>query len=217
MRVLIFDFDGVLLDTVKAKGEAFCQLFESYGEDVARRALQLHISTPGLYRQDKIRRCYRELLGREPFQNEVDVQVRRFADLCLAYALVAPWIAGAERFITSPRPERRYIASAAPVDEVRQIVAERRMLRFFINIYGGPEKKDVILTRIRENEGVSPGQILFIGDSLSDLAAAQKSGVSFLGISHPERDNLFPPNVATLPNLRGLATYLDERGSGCST
>ena len=61
-----------------------------------------------------------------------------------------------------------------------------------IRSVGEPE----ILRRIRDRHGLDPLQMLYIGDALSDLQAAQAEGVPFLGRTHKGQRISFPPESA---------------------
>ena len=39
---IIFDFDGVIISSHKAKTEAFYEIFKSYGKNVAKKAKKFH-------------------------------------------------------------------------------------------------------------------------------------------------------------------------------
>ena len=39
---IIFDFDGVILNSHKIKTKAFYKIFESYGKNIANKAIKFH-------------------------------------------------------------------------------------------------------------------------------------------------------------------------------
>ena len=67
-------------------------------------------------------------------------------------------------------------------EELRNIVRYRRFETYFRDINGDPQvrKKEAIQTVIKK-EGAGPQEVLFIGDSLSDLNAARDTDVRFIG------------------------------------
>ena len=38
-KAIIFDFDGVLVDSVNIKGLAFAKIYQSYGDDIVKKVV----------------------------------------------------------------------------------------------------------------------------------------------------------------------------------
>ena len=53
MENFIFDFDGVLVDSVDIKTNAFKALFMEYGDDVVRKVVKFHLQNGGVSRLEK--------------------------------------------------------------------------------------------------------------------------------------------------------------------
>ena len=53
IKNIIFDFDGVILDSVNIKTEAFYKLFEQYGSKIANQVVDYHIINGGMSRFKK--------------------------------------------------------------------------------------------------------------------------------------------------------------------
>ena len=52
---IVFDFDGVLVESVHVKGEAFYQLYEGQGQEIQEKVLAHHLAHGGVSRFDKIK------------------------------------------------------------------------------------------------------------------------------------------------------------------
>ena len=52
-KIIIFDFDGVLAETIKVKGKVFSELFKHHGLKVKNFAYKYHIQNIGLNRKNK--------------------------------------------------------------------------------------------------------------------------------------------------------------------
>jgi len=48
-KLLIFDFDGVLADSVEVKTEAFALLYKPYGQKVVEKVVSHHRDNGGIY------------------------------------------------------------------------------------------------------------------------------------------------------------------------
>ena len=77
------------------------------------------------------------------------------------------------------------MASGTPEPELREIVKQRNMDRFFQGVYGSPYTKKQILEHILMQNNWSPNRLLMVGDALTDWEGAKQSKVCFIGI---ERD-----------------------------
>ena len=64
-KILFWDFDGVIKDSVEVKTQAFFQLFEPFGELVAEKVRKHHEAHGGMSRFDKFP-IYLQWAGLEP-------------------------------------------------------------------------------------------------------------------------------------------------------
>ena len=54
-KLFIFDFDGVIVDSVDIKTEAFGEIYSHYGPSISEKVKSYHIENGGLSRYEKIR------------------------------------------------------------------------------------------------------------------------------------------------------------------
>ena len=57
IKAIIFDFDGVIAESVNVKTEAFASLYEPYGKDVVNKVEQHHLANGGVSRFEKFTTC----------------------------------------------------------------------------------------------------------------------------------------------------------------
>ncbi|MBF0187242.1 MAG: HAD family hydrolase [Magnetococcales bacterium] len=201
-RAIALDFDGVLVDSVPVKDQALRTLFESHGSHLANRALATWNSHRGVFRSERLRRTVEETLGRSPSSAEVTALTERFATLVRDRTIAAPWIAGARDLLENLHHQLPcFVVSAAPQEELREIINQRGMTPLFTEVFGGPEKKAPILQRIAATLPCPTDALLFLGDSPSDLTAAQQAGTPFLGVVAPGLANPFPTEIPTVADL----------------
>jgi len=208
IKIVIFDFDGVLVESVSAKSEAFYELFSPYGPEKARQALDFHLQNPGMFRTKKIRLIFSKYLGIELSSEELGKQLQLFAEMAVAKVIRAPWVPGALEFLETGPPLPRYVVSAAPEDELQFIVKKRNLMRYLRGVYGGPAKKKDLLLKIAALERCEVEELLFIGDAISDWRAAEFIGANFLGRVVIGSTNPFPPQVSTICDLTRLKDIL---------
>src|SRR5215207_5761814 len=122
-RIVIFDFDRVIVESNAIKDNAFYGLYLPYGEGAARRALQIHLENPGASRFEKFAIIHQEVLGRKISPQESSDLGMRFSSICFDAVCSCPMVGGAEEFLT--KYHKRIIlalASATPEEELIAIV-----------------------------------------------------------------------------------------------
>ena len=53
--IFIFDFDGVIAESVSAKTDAFREMYLPYGEEIANQVVDYHINHGGVSRFEKFK------------------------------------------------------------------------------------------------------------------------------------------------------------------
>lgn len=210
-RAIVFDFDGVIVESVAIKGRAFRSLFPEFPEH-ADRFERFHDDNAGMSRHLKIAWFYRELVGREASPGEIELQANRFGALVAHEMLRCPLVAGAAEVLE--RYSGRlpmFVASGTPEPELRGIVEGRGLAGHFAGVFGAPTEKARILASIATELGVPPSRLLFVGDGIQDAEAARQSGVPFIGRIRPgDRDRLGDVPIARVADLFELEQHLNR-------
>ena len=212
----VFDFDGVLADSVEVKTDAFRALYAEYGPDVAGRVVAHHRAHGGMTRREKFVHYHREFLGRELAQDELEALCREFSSLAVDRVVAAPEIAGCAAFLDRWRGRvPMFVDSAAPDDELGPIVERRGLTGYFERCLGASQGKADNLAAIIEGGGFAPGDVLFLGDAGSDLKAARACGTAFVGIVPGPDAPLVRshPDIDWVRDFNELQTLLEQRGA----
>jgi phosphoglycolate phosphatase-like HAD superfamily hydrolase len=181
IKALIFDFDGVILESVDIKTAAFRELFAAYPQHLSK-ILAYHIEYGGVSRQEKIKYFYKNILNEALSSEKLDALCQRFQDLVMEKVIVAPFVAGADRLLEQCLNRyQMFVVSGTPQDEVREIVERRGLKKYFNQVFGSPEKKNVLTSQILKVNSLKPKEVIFIGDAITDLNAAKDTGVYFIG------------------------------------
>ena len=98
LQCLVFDCDGVILDSVPVKTRAFARIAAPHGQEAQDRFVMYHTRHGGVSRYKKFQWFYNEVLGREISDEESERLGRLFAE----YALDEVRIALEERAAMSP-------------------------------------------------------------------------------------------------------------------
>lgn len=191
IKVIFFDFDGVLIESVDIKTDAFARLFEAEGKGVVKKVVDYHLQNAGVSRYDKFRFIYEEILHRPLTDDVFRLLCDKFSLLVKESVIAAPYVKGAEGFLKDHSSKYRcFVVSATPQEEIEEIIARRGMLGFFKGIYGAPTKKTEAVRKVIRAERIAPDEALYVGDAMSDYSAARDNSAHFIArIS--DRDPVF--------------------------
>jgi beta-phosphoglucomutase-like phosphatase (HAD superfamily) len=183
-QAMIFDFDGVLADSVEVKTDAFRQMFVAYGKEIQEKVVEHHRHHGGMTRKEKLVYYHKQFLGKNLTPARLSELCDTFSSLVVQKVIAAPQIPGAEAFLTRCRAENIlcFVDSATPDDELARIVEQRGLSGYFEKILGSDRTKTRNLAWILETCDLLPSQCLFFGDAGSDREAALACDVDFMGI-----------------------------------
>jgi len=212
-NVIILDFDGVILESVSVKTEAFRTLF-SFSPEHVDEIVQFHIDNGGMSRFDKFHYIYMEILKEDLPKEKFKTLSDRFSELVEKAVAQAPFVAGAPEFLiwaTDHFP--LYIVSATPEEELKRIARQRGIDHLFRRIYGSPIKKRAHIAQILRENHLEPEDVIFIGDAANDWEAARQCGIRFIGRNKPgdpDRFDGLPGLELKITDLRDLNKYLES-------
>lgn len=196
LGAILFDFDGVILESVDLKARAFRRLFRSHPH-FQDGIVRLHLENGGMSRYQKFRLIYEEMLHLPLSEVEMARLDQQYSAIVLEEIDDCPYVLGARDFVERRAGEYPlFIVSGTPEAELRAIVTRRGLAPFFVGVYGSPSSKSVLLERILQQIGHPPENLLFIGDALQDYHAAREVGVSFIGRVPKGAHNPFPASAA---------------------
>jgi HAD superfamily hydrolase (TIGR01549 family) len=180
IKAIIFDLDGVIIDSAEIKTRAFELLFADYPDKVME-IIDYHKRNAGISRYIKFRYFYEKILGKSLSSAEEVELGEKFSQIVVEQILEAPFVPGAIEFLS--RNKGRYdffVASGTPEDELRYIMARRQLSHFFREVHGTPKSKEDIIKDILQRYAFSGEEVAFVGDADSDCTAADKAGVFFI-------------------------------------
>lgn len=208
LQCLVFDCDGVILDSVPVKTRAFARLVEPYGREAMDRFVMYHTVHGGVSRYKKFAWFFREVLGREISEQESAAWGRRFAEYALDEVRRCPLIPGVQEVLDAWRGRLPlYVCSGAPQEELNLVLRERGLDGCFAGIHGSPPAKAPLLAKIVRLAGVEPQAVLMVGDAVTDRNAAEDVGTRFYGVGPELKGGDFPWGA----DLTGLNAWIAAR------
>lgn len=207
----MFDFDGVLVESVDVKTRAFATLFEPYGYEVVQKVIDYHRKHGGISRYEKFKYYYKELLKKPVTENILNDLGERFSELVFEGVISAPYVCGSHELLEGLCNKiPMFVVSGTPQEELIQIIESRSLRNFFIEVLGAPTKKGAHIKRIMDSYGYDKESILFIGDSITDYNGALEAGVAFLGRAPGGHENPFPVHVPIVKDLADCLSVIER-------
>lgn len=185
IQVIVFDFDGTLIDSNQLKYDAYFELFptdDRHGPIIrvvlseifeqSRYVILEEILLRLGYRKDTLlRKKVKELAG---FYNEIVV----------AGAKTCPEKAGAEEALRKFSPAYGlYVSSTTPDANLKEIIRFRKWEAYFHGVFGYPHEKSETLRRIIALEKLKSHQVLVVGDGESDRKSAMENKCPFVHVT----------------------------------
>lgn len=189
-RLVFWDFDGVIKDSVEVKGDAFEAMFAPYGRAISDRVRAHHGDNGGMSRMEKIPQ-YLRWAGEDVTDDRVAEFCRRFKGMTLEAVIEAAWVPGAEQYLRTNALKQTFIlVTAAPQDEIEIILERLRLRECFSQVWGAPKSKTEAIREALASRNIEPSHCLMIGDARSDLNAAKANHVPFLLRQHVSNEQL---------------------------
>ena len=142
IKGIIFDYDGVIAESVQVKTQAFADIYEPYGSDVVAQVITHHEANGGISRFEKIKIYHKQHLGVQLDGDGVQELADQFSDLVLTKVIDSPYVPGAYEFLASNQGRYDlFISTGTPTDEIETILAKKNTRKYFKSVYGSPESK----------------------------------------------------------------------------
>lgn len=179
---LVFDCDGVVLDSNKLKTSAFYQATLPYGEVAARAMVEHHVTNGGVSRYKKFAHFLEQIVPGK-VGPELDALLQAYADHVHGGLLSCAIAPGLEELRQHTPNARWLIVSGGDQAELRDVFARRGIAELFDGgIFGSPDNKNKILAVELANTNIKK-PCIFLGDSKYDYAAAKYADLDFVFIS----------------------------------
>jgi phosphoglycolate phosphatase-like HAD superfamily hydrolase len=182
-RGIIFDFDGVICDSVNVKTEAFAAMYKAHGDEVVAKVVQYHHEHGGISRYQKFRYYHKELLGITLTDEEVKKMGDTFSSIALQKVIDSPHLPGVLDFLKASQQDADlFICTGTPETEIRIILDKKGLTNFFKAVYGAPKSKADIIREIMQTFQMTAEQLEFYGDAMTDYNAAKDTNIKFTGV-----------------------------------
>ena len=182
IKAIIFDYDGVISESVNVKTEAFAEMYSQYGKAIENKVVEHHLANGGMSRFEKFKIYHEKYLGQIINKSVIDELSKTFSNIVLQKVISAPYVKGAYEFLSKNYQKFDFhISTGTPTAEIDTILIEKNIRHFFKKVYGSPEKKTSHVSKILREYNYQKNEVVFIGDAIADRDAARKNGIEFIG------------------------------------
>lgn len=177
---IVFDCDGVVLNSNKIKTQAFYEATKHFGHEPAQALVDYHVQNGGISRYAKFEYFITQIL-QQPFDEALNQDLlERFAAAVKQGLMNCEVAEGLDQLKAQTPNANWLIVSGGDQQELREVFAARDLAKYFTGgIFGSPDTKDTILARELENGNITR-PALFLGDSKYDYQAAKAAELDFL-------------------------------------
>ena len=175
---IIFDFDGVIKESVSIKTNAYCDLFYACDKKLKSQIRDHHMAHSGMSRYEKIP-LYLSWAGEEITKQKIEKFCTVFSEKVVDAVINSDWVPGVLKFLQNNRMQTFILVTATPIDEILQILDRLDIRKCFHSIYGAPDKKNHVVSQLIKQNVINANSTIFIGDSKTDMDAALENEIAF--------------------------------------
>ena len=95
-KLIIYDFDGVICDSVNVKTRAFAELYKSYGKEIQDQVVRYHLEHGGISRYEKIRYFQETILQMTTSDEQIQEIAKDFSKMVKEKVIASIFINGAK-------------------------------------------------------------------------------------------------------------------------
>lgn len=175
-EVIIFDCDGVLMNSNRIKEEGLVKITNSYfGSDASEFMRVFHRKNGGLSRRIKFQAVIERFAPHQAYL--IEDLCHKFEQITAAEVLNCSLAKDCEKVLRRLRAQSKklMVLSGTPSEALETVITKRRLHSYFERLMGSPTTKQQHLIDLHHEGSLNPEvNFIFIGDSLTDWEASKK-------------------------------------------
>ncbi len=185
-KMMIFDFDGTIINAEKEKANIFGEIVKKYWKGDKKAAAKFYFDIAGPARKFKFDFYYRKLFNKPLSNKDYQLIEQDFSSQLIReiYPDVKPVPGGINllKYVHN-HFNKVYICSAVPVEEISYLIEKLKLTKYFDRIMGTEARYPTKLTMfeeiIAEN---SPALTFYVADGTLDMRMAKEIGIVSIGV-----------------------------------
>jgi len=188
IKNIIFDFDGVILDSLPIRDFGFKEIFKNYDDSLIEKLLTYHRINGGLSRYVKIKYFFEEILDSKITKKDIDILANKFSDIMKKELTNKKYLITetVEFLKKSDEKYNFHIASGSDEYELKYLCNQLNIDKYFISIHGSPTAKNILVETILNKYHYNKNETILIGDSINDYEASKRNNIDFYGFNNLE-------------------------------
>ena len=179
-KIVFWDFDGVIKESVSVKTKAFERMFQKFGSTVVKNVKTHHEANGGISRYEKMPHYFEQFAGVKLSEGDIHRKCDEFGEMVMEAVIESPWVPGVESYLRqNPNNQQFVLVTGTPQQEIEYILDRLELLPLFTSVFGAPATKKTSVRSVLNDSMVNPSRTLFLGDALADAEAAQANSVPF--------------------------------------
>lgn len=183
---VFWDFDGVLLDSMRIKEEGFAYAVREYPSEAIQQLTQWHRQNGGKSRYEKFRYFFTEILGQPVCEKKVSDFCNDFSKYCSSKLRDRSKLIEPTNRLCAEHSEmiKMHVVSAADEIELKKICDYLDVTKYFRSIHGSPASKVELIRIVLDLNGYAAENVWMVGDAINDYEAAKANNVRFMGFGN---------------------------------
>ncbi len=188
IKYLLWDFDGVLMDSNDIRSQGFADVLKDYSVEDVNKLLEFHRENGGLSRYVKFRYFFEVIRKEEVTDEQVEHLAQRFSKIMLSLLMDSNLLIAETLDFVKANFEKipMHIVSGSDGVELRLLCNSHDLSQFFRSIEGSPTPKKQLVSDLLNRCGYERANCALIGDSINDFDAANVNGIHFIGYGNDE-------------------------------
>lgn len=187
-KVIFFDFDGVILDSMPIRDFGFRKILETYPKDLVEKLIEYHQYNAGLSRFHKIKYFYTHFLNKTISEEKLNEYTTTFTRIMKEKLISKEYLINETvSFIKNNYDKFTFhIVSGSEQNELRYLCEQLELTQYFKSIHGSPTDKNILVQDIINHSDYKAEECLLIGDSINDYEAAVHNNIEFYGFNNKD-------------------------------
>jgi HAD superfamily hydrolase (TIGR01549 family) len=193
IKVIFFDFDGVILNSMPIRDYGFRKIFETYPKEKVDNLISYHQHNAGLSRFHKIKFFYNKILEQDITDRKINEYANIFSKIMRSELINKKYIISETvEFIKKNKNKDilMHIVSGSEQNELRFLCRELCIESYFSTIEGSPTHKNSLVSNIISKNKYNIKECILIGDSINDYEAASVNNIKFYGCNNEDLRNV---------------------------
>lgn len=191
IKNILWDFDGVILDSMPIRDYGFRMIFKSYDAKLVEDFIEYHNLNGGLSRFHKIKYFYNNFLKKDISEDKINLYANEFSQIMKKELVNSKYLIEDTLFFLKNNYTKYnfHIVSGSEHRELNFLCEKLGLLDFFISINGSPTPKNELVKKLLIKNQYKNNETILIGDSLNDFEAAKSNNIEFFGFNNIDLKN----------------------------